>query len=69
VDQNGESEPAVVSIGVLAVRLAVRSTTGGLKAAIAAPPAAAKPPVVIAAPIKKRAMKKPNVTWRYGVAR
>jgi hypothetical protein len=65
VDQDGESEPAVVSIGVLAVR----STTGGLKAAIAAPPAAAKPPVVIAAPIKKRAMKKPNVTWRYGVAR
>ena len=28
-------------------------------------PAAAKPPVVIAAPIKKRAMKKPNMTWRY----
>ena len=35
------------------------------KAAVAAPRAAAKPPVVIAAPIKKRAMKKPNVTWHY----
>ena len=33
--------------------------------AVAAPSAAAKPPVVIAAPIKKRAMKKPNVTWHY----
>ena len=41
------------------------TTDAPAKAAIAAPRAAAKPPVFIAAPIKKRAMKRPNMTWRY----
>jgi hypothetical protein len=44
---------------------AAAATDAPAKAAVAAPSAAAKPPVVIAAPIKKRAMKKPNVTWHY----
>jgi len=41
------------------------ATDAPAEAAIAAPRAAAKPPVVVAAPIKKRAIKKPNMTWRY----
>jgi hypothetical protein len=51
--------------GASALAEAAAGTDAPAKAAIAAPRAAAKPPVVIAAPIKKRAMKKPNMTWRY----
>jgi hypothetical protein len=51
--------------GGSALAEAAAPTDAPAKAAIAAPSAADKPPVVIAAPIKKRAMKKPYVTWRY----
>ena len=51
--------------GTSALAQVAAATDAPAKAAIAAPRAAAKPPVVIAAAIKKRAMKKPNMTWRY----
>jgi hypothetical protein len=50
---------------IAALAQAPAATDGPAKAAIAAPPAAAKVPVVDVTPIKKKATKKPNVTWRY----
>ena len=40
------------------------ATDGPATATIVAPPRATKEPVLNIAPIKKKATKKPNVTWR-----
>ena len=63
--ESSASSTTQVPEGTSALAEAAAATDAPAKAAIAAPSAAAKPPVVIAAPMKKRATKKPSLTWRY----
>jgi hypothetical protein len=63
--ESSASSTTQVPEGASALAEAAAVTDAPARAAIAAPRAAAKPPVVVAAPIKKRAMKKSNMTWRY----
>jgi hypothetical protein len=63
--ESSASSTTQVPEGASALAEAAAATDAPAKAAIAAPRAAANPPVLIAAPIKKRAMKKSNMTWRY----
>jgi hypothetical protein len=51
--------------GTTALAEAPAATEGPSTATIAAPPTAAKEPVLNIAPSKRKAMKKPNVTWRF----
>ena len=50
--------------GMAAIAEVPGATDGPATATIVAPPTATKEPVLNIAPIKKKAMKKPNVTWR-----